>query len=214
MGEDFRAFAYALMARSAGLEMADTRVLRTNMGNALFATKRFDRTPQGRLHMHTASGLLHADHRQAAIDYGMLHKLTAMITRDDAEVRRVFGHMAFNVYAHNRDDHAKNHAFLMGADGRWRLSPAYDLTYSSGPGGEHSLAIAGEGRHPGRQHLLQVAKESSIAPSDAGEIIDRVRAAVDGWPAFADEAGLSKARTEEIDQMLNGVRPAPSAESR
>lgn len=205
--------AYALMARAAGLEMTDTRVLRTNKGNALFATKRFDRTPRGRLHMHTASGLLYADHRGAAMDYGMLHQLTAMITRDEAEVRRVFGHMAFNVYSHNRDDHAKNHAFLMGADGRWRLSPAYDLTYSSGPGGEHSLAIAGEGRNPGREHLLKVAKDASIAPSEAEATIGRVRAAIDRWPEFADEAGLSKARTDELDQLLNGVRPAPSVKS-
>lgn len=204
--------AYALMARAAGLEMADTKILRTEKGNALFATKRFDRTPQGRLHMHTASGLLYADHRQAAIDYGMLHKLTAMLTRDEVEVRRTFCHMVFNIYSHNRDDHAKNHAFLMGADGRWRVSPAYDLTYSSGPGGEHSLAIAGEGRDPGREHILQIAKDASIAPSDAGEIIDRVRAAVDRWPEFADEAGLSRVRTDELDLRLNGVRPAPSVD--
>lgn len=198
--------AYALMARDAGLEMAETAVIETARGNRLFATKRFDRTAAGRLHMHTASGLLNASHREAALDYGALHKLTAVLTRDSRDVARMFRQMTFNVLAHNRDDHAKNHAFLMGADGRWTLAPAYDLTLSDGPAGEHSAAIAGEGRHPGQGHLLTVAKEASIPEREALGIIDEVRAAIARWPHHADEAGLGKVRTGEVDGKLNGVR--------
>lgn len=150
--------AYALMALAAGLEMADTRLFDTRKGRRLFATKRFDRTPAGRLHMHTASGLLNASHREASLNYEQLHKLTQMMTRDATEVLKMFRNMVFNVYARNRDDHAKNHAFLMGGNGRWSLAPAYDLTFSSGPDGEHSAAIAGEGRTPGMSHLLAVAR--------------------------------------------------------
>ena len=196
--------AYALMARAAGLMMAETSVIETARGNRLFATKRFDRTASGRLHMHTASGLLNASHREAALDYGALHKLTAVLTRDSRDVARMFRHMVFNVLAHNRDDHAKNHAFLMGADGRWTLAPAYDLTSSDGPAGEHSAAIAGEGRDPGREHLLAVAKGASIPEREALGIIDEVRAAIARWPHFADEAGLGKARTAELEGKLNG----------
>lgn len=198
--------AYALMARAAGLMMAETAVIETARGNRLFATKRFDRTAAGRLHMHTASGLLNASHREAALDYGALHKLTAVLTRDSRDVARMFRHMTFNVLAHNRDDHAKNHAFLMGADGRWTLAPAYDLTLSDGPAGEHSAAIAGEGRHPGREHLLAVAKDASIPEREALGIIDEVRAAIARWPHFADEAGLGKVRTAELEGKLNGGR--------
>jgi serine/threonine-protein kinase HipA len=201
-------YAYALMAKFAGLKMAEAQILKTQKGNQLFATRRFDRTPKGRVHMQTASGLIQADHTLASIDYGDLHKITGAITRDSRQVLRMFGHMVFNVCARNRDDHAKNHAFLMGLDGQWELSPAYDLTFSLGPGGEHSAAIAGEGRNPGKQHLIEVARVASIAESDALEVVERVRSAVDQWPRFADEAGLSKARTSEIDQVLNGRRPA------
>ena len=199
--------AYALMARGAGLEMAETTVINTAKGSHLFATKRFDRNSNGRLHMHTASGLLNASHRAASLDYDTLHKITAVLTRNSQDVRRMFRNMAFNVFARNRDDHAKNHAFLMDASGRWSLSPAYDLTYSEGPGGEHSTAIAGEGRNPGREHLLAVAKGASIAERVALEVIEQVRAAVDQWPRYADEAGLGKARASELDQKLNGTRP-------
>lgn len=200
--------AYALMARGAEVEMAETCVIDTVKGNRLFATKRFDRNSNGRLHMHTASGLVNASHRQPSLDYGTLHKITAGLTRDSRDVLRMFRNMTFNVLAHNRDDHAKNHAFLMGADGKWTLSPAYDLTYSDGPGGEHSVAISGEGRNPGEKHMLAVAKEALIAERDAMEVIDRVRAAIDQWPRFADEAGLGKARVSELDRKLNGTRRA------
>jgi serine/threonine-protein kinase HipA len=200
--------AYALMAVAAGLEMAETRLFDTRKGRRLFATKRFDRTPVGRLHMHTASGLLNASHREASLNYEQLHKLTQMMTRDAAEVLKMFRNMVFNVYAKNRDDHAKNHAFLMDGNGRWSLAPAYDLTFSSGPGGEHSAAIAGEGRSPGMPHLLAVARGASISNQDAKDIIEQVRTSVNQWPQFAEKVGLSKSRTAELDKLLNGSRQA------
>ncbi|MGE7368831.1 type II toxin-antitoxin system HipA family toxin [Neorhizobium sp. NPDC001467] len=196
--------AYALMARAAGIDMAETRLLTTRRGNRLFATKRFDRTPSGRLHMHTASGLLNASHREPSVTYEMLHKLTWLMTRDATEVQKMFRRMVFNVLSRNRDDHAKNHAFLMGADGRWLLSPAYDLTYSSGPGGEHSADIAGEGRAPEKTHMLKVAKAASIPVRAAHAVIDEVQAVVARWRDFAEEAELPTPRAKELDRMLNG----------
>ncbi|MFS8145380.1 phosphatidylinositol kinase [Rhizobium sp. R635] len=204
--------AYALMARAAGLDMAETRLFDTKKGNRLFATKRFDRTPAGRLHMHTASGILNASHREASLNYGQLHKLTLMMTRDSSEVLRMFRRMVFNVYSRNRDDHAKNHAFLMTGDGRWTLSPAYDLTFSSGPGGEHSADVAGEGREPGMQHLLTISREASIPDPDAKDIIDEVRTSIEQWPLFAEKAGLSKSRTNELDRRLNQGRPGTASQ--
>nr|WP_274533083.1 HipA domain-containing protein [Rhizobium sp. CF122] len=100
--------------------------------------------------------LMHASHREASLNYEQLHKLTLMMTRDSSEVLQIFQRMVFNVYARNQDDHAKNHPF-------WTLSPTYDLTFSSGPGGEHSADVAGEGRSPGMQHLLTVSREASLA---------------------------------------------------
>lgn len=96
------------MAVAAGLTMADTQLLETRKGKRLFATKRFDRTPAGRLHMHTAGGLLNASHREASVNYEQLLELTHMMTRDATEVLKMFRNMLFNVYARNRFDHAKN----------------------------------------------------------------------------------------------------------
>jgi serine/threonine-protein kinase HipA len=76
--------------------------------------------------------------------------------------------MVFNLFAHNRDDHVKNFAFLLNADQEWRLAPAYDLTFAHGPGGEHSMTVAGEGRAPKTLHVLRVAETSGIPKQPNG----------------------------------------------
>lgn len=202
-------YAYSLMARAAGIDMPETMLLKGSSRNAYFAARRFDRGPKGSLHMHTLSGLLHADHRAPQVDYSMLLKATRLLTKDERQVQRMFGRMVFNVLARNRDDHSKNHAFMFGRDGVWVPTPAYDLTFSLGPGGEHNMAVAGEGRNPGRGHIMSEAKAAGIDQVAAQRIFDEVRGAVDDWPRFAGEAGLSERRTAELDHMLNDRGPGP-----
>ena len=201
-------YAYSLMARAAGIDMPVTRLLKGASGVGYFAAERFDRGPNGRRHVQTLSGLLHADHRIPSVDYGALLKVTRQLTRDERHVKQMFRRMVFNVLARNRDDHAKNHAFLMDREGHWRPTPAYDITFSTGPGGEHNLTIAGEGRSPGRTHIMAEAKASGVRASDAEEAYEAVRAAVDRWPQFAAEAGLSGQRTRALDFSLNARGPA------
>jgi len=101
--------------------------------------------------------------------------------------------MVFNVLAHNRDDHVKNFAFILDdATGNWALSPAYDLLYASGPGGEHTMSLAGEGRNPGRSHMLRLAEQADVSKREAAAIIDQVQAAVTRWKGHAADAGVSQ----------------------
>lgn len=195
-------YAYSLMARAAGVDMPPTRLIRGSSGTSYFAVQRFDRTAEGPLHMHTLSGLLHADHRTPEVDYAMLLKATRLLTRDERHVERMVRRMMFNVLARNRDDHAKNHAFLMAGDGTWFPSPAYDLTFSPGPGGEHNMAVAGEGRNPGWKHLQIEATAAGLTPVRTAQIFEEVKAAVAGWQSFAAQAGLSDERTAELARFL------------
>ena len=67
----------------------------------------------------------------------------------------MFRRMCFNVFAHNRDDHSKNFTYLYDEEkDSWRLSPAYDLTYSSTYYGEHTTTVDGNGRNPGRKEIF------------------------------------------------------------
>lgn len=194
--------AYFLMARAAGLDVPETRLLGRSPG--VFAIRRFDRDGRRKTHLHTLAGLLEAPHTMPSVTYTELLLAARRLVGSEAAVLELFRRACFNVLAHNRDDHSKNFAFLMDPQGRWSVSPAYDLNLSAGPGGEHWMLIAGEGRAPTREHLLRLARETDVRRP--GPIIDEVRAAVSRFARFAREAGLSQKTLAQTARVL-GVRP-------
>jgi len=219
-------YAYSLMAVAAGIDMPPTRLFTTTEGDRFFGVKRFDRgsangthsagetsapratsqTNNRRYHVHSFGNLIQSNFRIPSADYADLLKATSLLTRNHQGVLRTFRRLAFNVLAHNRDDHVKNFAFLLNdATGDWTLSPAYDLlpTPGLGPNGEHTMTIAGEGRTPTRQHMLRLAEQANIAARDATAIIDQAQSAVANWPTFAAQAEVSKTTTREITQLLS-----------
>lgn len=198
--------AYAEMARLSGIDMPETCLFPAARGPGHFAIKRFDRIGNQRIHMQTASGLLNADHRLPSLTYNDLLKLTRALTRDQKAVDQVFIRMLFNILARNRDDHTKNHSFLMDADGSWRVSPGYDLTYSTGPGGEHSLAISGEGRKPTYEHILRAAKDGGVVESKVPDMVHKVVTAINHWPELAKRFGVSAETIASITDDLNAIR--------
>lgn len=198
---------YADMARAAGVDMSPTRLLVGRSGR-YFATKRFDRLPgNNRLHMLSAAALLDIAWDVPAIDYDQLLRLTRHITRDQRAVEAMFRRMIFNVLAHNRDDHANQHAFLMDDTGRWTLAPAYDLTFNRGPGNQHYLAV---GRHGGddiiRADIDAIAQTHDISTEKITGVLDQVSAAVADFPKFAEAYSVSKQTVNLINQRLQEVQ--------
>jgi len=169
-------FDYMAAAKLAGLAVPETRLL----NDKYFAAKRFDRAPNGKkIFMISASGLLDADHRNPVLDYHHLMRATLELTQDFREVEKMFRLMCFNVFSHNRDDHAKNFSFLYN-DGRWQVSPAYDLVYNAGIGitQEHATMVDGEGRSPTEKHIMSVAHKAGMDRRRAEEIVGEVGGAV------------------------------------
>jgi len=195
-------YVYALMARNAGIDMPEVHLFPARHGAGYFAIQRFDRDGKQRLHMHTACGLLHSDFRTPSLDYEDMIALTSQLTRDMREVEKMFRLAVFNVLAHNRDDHAKNFTFLMNPEGEWHLSRAYDLTFSSGTGGEQSTLVMGEGRNPGITHLIKLGEAAKIAKPRIHEIIRQTQTALGQWPALAKEFGVSAANIKLVSGRI------------
>lgn len=194
--------AYARMARAAGIDMAPSRLLPASDGFGYFATRRFDRpSPGRRLHMVSLAGALEALPDVPSIDYDGLLRATTAITRHAGDVEQAFRRMVFNILAHNRDDHTRQHSYLVDADGEWRLAPAYDLTFSNGPRGEHYLAVEGEGRTPTRAQVVTLGRRHGLSDRTIAGIIDRVRDALADWPVIAKHLGVTASRGE-IDERL------------
>ena len=196
-------FAYAQMARHAGIEVPEVRLFHSRVQkgkpNAYFGTRRFDRAGGKRLHMHTASGMLQADHRIPSLDYETLMQCAMHLQTDHSEAERMFRMAAFNVLAHNQDDHGKNFTFLMDESGDWRLSPAYDLTFSHGPSNQHCTTVLNAGR-PTEKDLLRLGEKFSIR--NRKQIIEQVREAVALWPRLSEEAGVWPATRKIIAETL------------
>lgn len=198
-------YAYHLMAKDAGLIVPEARVFPSKNGFGYFAVKRFDRKLDQRIHMHSIAGLLHADHREASLDYENIMKATLHLTKNAKEWEVQFRNALFNILAHNRDDHSKNFSFLMDEKGDWSVSPAYDLTFSAGPSGEHSTLVMGEGKNPTKEQLMQLAAIVDINKAKAQRIIDQVQNATNNWRKFANEAGVTKAQAQIIQEALSLV---------
>lgn len=195
--------AYHKMAVAAGVKMNPCELLVGQSKKVYFATKRFDRIGNQRLHMHSASGLLHDDFRRSQLDYGHLLHNGYELTKKASTYEEIFRLAAFNVYAHNRDDHSKNFAFLMDKTGDWSFAPAYDLTLSNSSHGMHSTTVAGEGYAPGKAQLMELAETFLI--SKAEKIIEEVRYATAHWEEFAASVRLSSAKIESTRDVLSRV---------
>lgn len=202
-------FIYARMARAAGVTVPEVRLLDPlPTGERCFAVRRFDRDGNTRHHVHTLANLLHSDFRVPSLDYEHLLRTTQQLTRNHADTRESFRRAVFNLLAHNRDDHAKNFAFLMRVDGTWELTPAYDLMFVEGPGGEHTMTFKGEGRRPTWAHLEQLARLASIDPADAAQILAEVREGVSTWQREAKALKLPPSQIRELSARLTQVATA------
>lgn len=195
-------YAYHLMAKAAHLDVPDAKLFSSQKNPGYFGVKRFDRVKNTFFHIHSVSGLLHVDHHIPSLDYETILKATLCLTEDAREVNKQFRVAVFNVLAHNRDDHAKNFSFLMDEKGLWRVSPAYDLTFSAGPVGEHCTTVMGEGKNPSLLSLLKLAEVAGIKKQKALEIIDEVKQAISQWHVFAKKAGVSKTSSAMIQKHL------------
>ena len=195
-------YVYALMAQEAGINMMSVHLFEASIGAGYFATQRFDRKGNERFHLHTVSGLLHTDFRLPSLDYSDLIALTGVLTKDVREVEKMFRLAVFNVLSHNRDDHSKNFSFLMDKTGEWKLSPAYDLTFSSGPRGHQSMLVMGEGQTPGVDHLIQLGVEANLNMSKIHEIIERTKHALSQWETLAKNYGVSDTNIQLIKSRI------------
>ncbi|PID81433.1 toxin HipA [bacterium DOLJORAL78_65_58] len=194
-------YAYYLMARAAGLEMMESRLLEEN-DRAHFLTRRFDRGPDGkRQHLQSLCALAHLDYNMAGSHaYEQAFQVMRALRLDYPAAEQMFRRAVFNIVARNQDDHTKNIAFLMDDDGRWSLSPAYDVTWAYNPQGAwtsaHQMTFHGKRDGFTRADITAVGREMSIRRPDRvlAEITDTVRR----WPEFAAEAGVPADRARQI----------------
>ncbi len=198
-------FAYYKLAKEAGIEISESFLHEEN-DRFHFITKRFDRTDHGeKIHMQTFGSLTGIDYKTPkASTYETLFKTMKMLQLPYNQYEQQYRRMLFNVIARNHDDHVKNFSFLMTQDGRWKISPAYDICYSYSPGGTwtnvHQSSINGKYDNFTKNDLLEFAKTFGI--KKANDILQEVIIAVNQWNKIATELDIPKERIKNINDHL------------
>jgi serine/threonine-protein kinase HipA len=200
-------YAYALMAQDAGITMSECRLFEEG-GRRHFMSRRFDRLDSGaKLHMQSLGALAHYDYNMAGV-YAYEQALLVMrrLGLPMESIEEQFRRMAFNVIARNQDDHVKNIAFLMDPDGRWSLSPAFDVTYSFNPAGlwtaTHQMSINGKRDHLELADFKACARSAGMKRGRAEKIIEEVSGVVSRWRDYADSAGVEPKQRDQIQAVL------------
>ena len=197
-------YAHYLMAREAGVEMSDCRLLEEG-GRAHFMTRRFDRVGNEKLHMQSLCALQHLDFNMPYVHgYEQYLRTILALKLGAVALEQAWVRCAFNVAAVNCDDHTKNFAFLMDRAGRWKLAPAYDNCFSHNPAAGrwtrmHQMQVAGKKWDITAKDLIDLAKAYDI-PAPA-ERLQRICQAVAQWPTYAREAGVPAVEIERISQF-------------
>ena len=197
-------YAYYLMAKAAGLDMMECRLLHEN-DRSHFMTRRFDRDSGGvRHHTQTLCAMAHLDYKKKGVNsYGQLFLTIQELALPYEQKEEAFRRMVFNVMGRNCDDHTKNLSFRLRQGHPWELTPAYDITFAHNPKGEwtsqHLMSVNGKFKDFLEEDLLEVADRFAIGT--ARSVIFKVRDAIKQWPDFAGQARLSKTLMEDIQKQ-------------
>lgn len=195
-------YSFYKLATACGIDMTECSLLEEN-GRAHFMTRRFDREGGQKVHMQTLCGIAHYDFRLLrAYSYEQAFGVMRALRLPYSDAQQMFRRIVFNVVVRNQDDHTKNISFLMGEDGRWRLSPAYDMGYAYNPQGGwtamHQMSVNGKYDKITRNDLLALAASNNIKNPSA--IIEEIRETASRWPEIAREADMPK-------EMISAIEP-------
>lgn len=193
-------YSFYQLARACGIEMTECTLIEEN-GRAHFMTKRFDREDGKKIHMQTLCGMAHYDFRlRRAYSYEQAFNVMRALRLPYSAAKEMFRRMVFNVVVRNQDDHTKNISFLMGEDGIWRLSPAYDMGYAYNPQGgwtsTHQMSINGKFDDITRKDLLVFATLNNI--KEAESIINEVCEMASRWTEMAKDCDVPPTMVEAI----------------
>lgn len=200
-------YAYHLMARDAGITMSACRLFEEN-GRRHFMTRRFDRPDTGgKLHLQSLCAMAHYDFNLAgAYGYEQAYEVMRRLDLPMADLEEQFRRMLFNLVARNQDDHTKNIAFLMDKAGRWRLSPAFDVTYSYNPDGawtsRHQMSVNGKRDQFKLADLVACARNAGLKRGRAATLLEQVITAARRWKNHASDAGVPERDAEKIASVF------------
>lgn len=199
-------YAYYKMALDAGIQMNECRIY-SNAGENHFLTKRFDRVNGKKIHMQSLGAMAHISYKEPGLcSYEMAAGYMREMKLPMTDIQQFFCRMVFNCVAVNQDDHVKNISFLMDRSGKWRLSPAYDITYSYDITNKwlsaHQMTINGKKSNITLNDLLETGEKMGIKKKKCMDIISKISLVVSDFEKYASEANVREKTYTDIKKIL------------
>ena len=199
-------YAYYKMALDAGIRMNECRIY-SNAGENHFMTKRFDRVNGKKIHMQSLGAMAHISYKEPRLcSYEMAAGYMREMKLPMIDIEQLFRRMVFNCVAVNRDDHVKNISFLMDRSGKWRLSPAYDITYSYDFTNKwlsaHQMTINGKKSDISLTDLLAAGEKMGLKRKKCMDIISKISLVVSDFESYAEKANIREKTYSEIKKTL------------
>ena len=184
------------LAAQAGITVPAAKLVRLNNDFHTFCVQRFDRAQGTRRFYASAMTLLRKEHSEGTsyLELAQFLRANGDGAHVAADLEQLFRRVAFNVAVGNRDDHLRNHGFVLGADG-WRLAPAFDVNPNTDKA-EHVLNIDDTDNRPSLHTVLATAAFYGLSANRADQIVREVAHAVDVWQDTARRAAISGADIE------------------
>jgi len=185
-----------VLAMKAGIEVPPARVVRLNSEFHTFCVQRFDRVHGKRRFYASAMTLLGKEQSEGTSYLELAQFIRERGAGDHvkSDLEQLFRRVAFNVAIGNRDDHLRNHGFVLDKLG-WRLAPAFDVNPNVDKA-EHVLNIDDSDNRPDLKTVLATAAFYGLAEARAQAVVEEVAIAVDGWRSQARRARIAAADIE------------------
>lgn len=205
-------YATMRMAKECGISTPKVSIA-TIEGKTIYLVERFDRIISGdqktihRLPFHSAltmTGLHELEFAKFSY-WEIVDAITQFSSSASRDRKEMFRRMVFNIFCNNNDDHLKNHGFIYCGNGKWDLSPAYDIVPFPQSTKVYALLlqIGEEGKTASISNALSGAKHFGLKNSEAEQIIEEVREVTKNWKDFFAECG---AEEQDIDSLSSCFR--------
>ncbi len=202
--DDFDTGAWEYLVHSlavdAGLCVPEAQSQKFSKAGTTFLCRRFDRVGTQRIPFASAMAMLGCEDRQEENNGTYLDIAGFLMqqgAKPDIDLPELWRRMAFSLLVSNTDDHLRNHGFIA-ENGRWRLSPAYDLNANLKR--PQSLALELEDGVPieSIDTLLAAADYFRLTKTEANVTLARIRTAVAQWREVATRLGIPRREQEEM----------------
>lgn len=205
-------YAYHLMAKELGIEMSECRILEKD-GMSHFMTKRYDRKEGKKVFVQTLSALGHFDFNEPYLcDYTTYSGIARQLGIGKSGIEEIFRRMVFNVISVNCDDHVKNFSFIMDRQGKWSLTPAYDLTFAYSPNNRwlcgHQMTINGKSKEITENDMLECGRKMGLGARFCKSVIDHTKNVISDWMNYAEKCGIAEKTACEVERVLRNNEKA------